>query len=183
MVGAAEFGQWLATTIDRYADYVKPWVVVNEYQRAVILRWGKYYKSLGPGTYRKWMIAEYALADNVKPDTMEIPSITITTADNKTVTIGMIIHYEIPDIKKFLVDNNDSRSNMMQMGAAELSDHLEEINWIDIKKKTTKNAVQRKLTPHFSDMGVNILDLKFKDKAEVRAYKFFNEKDQNINAI
>lgn len=179
----AEFGQWLASAIDRYADYVKPWVVVNEYQRAVILRGGKYHRSLEPGTYLKYPIAEYALSDNVKPDTMEIPPITITTADGKTVTIGMIIHYEVPDIKKFLVDNNDSRSNMIQMGAAELSDHLEEINWIDIKKKTTKNAVQRKLNPYFEDMGVKILDLKFKDKAEVRAYKLFNDKDQNINAI
>ncbi len=177
-MGISEFGQWLASTIDRFADYIKPWVVVNGYEEAIILRWGKYHRTLKPGTYWKWMIADYAMTDHVKPDTMEIPPITITTADGKPVSIGMIIHYDITDLRKFLVENNDSRSNMLQLGAAELSDHLEDIVWTDIKKKTTKNAVLRKIAPYFDDMGVRILDLKFKDKVEVRPYKLFTEREK-----
>jgi len=179
-MGISEFGQWLASTIDRFADYIKPWVVVNGYEEAVILRWGKYHRTLKPGTYPKFPIADYALTEHVKPDTMEIPPITITTADGKPVSIGMIIHYDITNVEKFLIENNDSRSNMLQLGSAELSDHLEDIPWIDIKKKTTKNAVQRKIAPYFDAMGVRILDLKFKDKVEVRPYKLFTDKEKII---
>lgn len=182
-MGIEDLGQWIVTTINQLGDYIKPWVVVNHFQECIILRWGRYYKTLKPGVYYKWMIADYPLWDNVKPDTMEIDPVTVTTRDGKQVTIGAVIQYEISNLYKFLVENNDSRSNMNHLAGAEISDCLEDREWQDIKKKPTKNAVQKNLTPLFEDMGVKILDLKFKDKAEVRSFKFFNMERKNINAI
>lgn len=184
MFGAESLGEWIKNLIDNFADYLKFWVRTNDYQEAVILRWGKYIKTLPPGLSFKFPVADYHMFVNVKPDTIEIEPLAITTLDGKTVSTGLMLHYIIADSKKYIIDNNDSLSNMNHIARAEMSDLLEDINWEDTKKKTTKNALQRALTPKFKDMGVTILDLKFTHKCEIVAYKIFSQVgDGNVNAI
>jgi regulator of protease activity HflC (stomatin/prohibitin superfamily) len=178
-MGFESLGEWIKDTIDNFADYIKIWVRVNDYQEAVILRWGKYHRTLSPGFHFKWFIFEYHMLLNVKPDTMDIEAITITTLDGKTISPGLMIHYEIVDSRKHLLNNNDSPTNMKSIAKGEMSDLLEDINWADTKKKTTKNALRRALIPKFEDMGVNILDMKFTDKCETRAFRLFSKQEKN----
>jgi len=178
MIGFESFGEWITKAIDQLADYIKPWVLVNSYQEAVIQRTGVYHRTLPPGLHPKWPFFEYHRFVNVKPDTIEMEPIAITTLDGKTVALGLMIHYQITNSKKFELDNNDSITNVRDIARAEMSDLLEDINWTDTRKKTTKNALQRSLTPKFADMGITILDLKFTHKCETRAFKLFTNPEK-----
>lgn len=179
-LGIDNLGEWLKNLIDGFADYLKPWVRVDEWQEAVILRWGKYQRTVTKGAHFKLPIAEYHMFIDIKPNTMEVEPVVVTTSDGKTIAAGLMVHFFISDSKAYQIDNNDSASNMRDIMRAELSDLLEDLNWADTKKKTTKNALQRALTPKFKEMGVTILDLKFTHKCETRAFKLFTnpEKDK-----
>jgi regulator of protease activity HflC (stomatin/prohibitin superfamily) len=167
------FGEWIKELFTTYIEYLKFWVAVNHYQEAVVLRAGRYHRTLGPGYHPKWPVYEYSFDVNVKSDTMEIEAVSITTLDGKSITIGIMIEYQIVDTMLFLVETNEAYTNMKEIARGEISDYLEDINWADIKKKVTKNAVTRLISKKYVEMGVELKDLKFTDKCENKVFKHF----------
>lgn len=182
-MGTQSLGEWIKELLNTYVEYLKPWVAVNSYQESIILRFGKYHSTLGPGYWPKLPFFEYSMDVNVKPDTMEIEAVTLTTLDGKSIAIGLMIDFEIIDSKKFMVDNNDSYTNMVDIARGEISDCLEEKNWADIKKKTTKNALMKLIQERYNKLGVKLNDLKFTDKCETRIFKLFGDGKKQLNAI
>lgn len=160
-------------------DYLKFLYLVDHWEEAVILRNGKYHRSRTSGLYWKWPFFEYDLKANVKPDTTSIDPISITTKDKKTIAIGVILYYYVEDIKLFLVEHNDSMSNIVDKTTGELSDLIEEKEWEAIKSKSVKTALMNKLIPDFKKLGVVLTDLDWSSKCEVKAWKFFTGTQAN----
>jgi len=171
--------EWIKELLTLFWDYLKFWILVNHYEESVQLRCGKYYRTLTAGLYFKWPFIDYALDVYIKPDTMEIEPLSITTSDGKNISIGLMIEFQITDSRKFKVEVNDALSNMRDIARGEMSDHLEDFGWEDIKKKTTKNALKRKLQEHYVDMGVDVHDLKFTHKTENRVFRLLSD-NKNI---
>lgn len=175
--------EWLKVILEQFWEYIKFWATVNQYQEMVLLRFGKFVKVLKPGTYFKIPFIDYAMEAHVKRDTLSIEPICITTIDGKTISIGMMEEHEVFDTHLFLVETNDALTNMKDVCRGEMSDLLEDITWADIKKKTTKNALKKKITEKYEQMGVRILDLKFTNKAETRSFTIASDKGNTVNAI
>jgi modulator of FtsH protease HflK len=152
---------------------LKFWYQVDHWEQAVLLKWGKYNKTLSPGRYWKWPIRDYGLSTNVKPDTVEIDAISITTLDRKTISIGIMVPFQVKDVKLFLVEHNDSLSNFVDICKGELSDLIEDTTWDDIRKKSTRTILKNKIKPHAEALGLQIGDVKFTEKCEVRSFKIF----------
>ena len=161
----------------QFFDYLKPWVLVNTFERVVILRNGKFIKGLEPGLYFKIPFIDNYFSCNIMADTKEYGPLAITTADGKTITLGVVIEFEIADYIKFILENNDSITNLRDLTIAECSDLLEDINWVDIKKKTTKNALKRAVGEKVKTLGVTILDLKFTTKCESKVFRILSDKE------
>lgn len=152
-------------------------VFILHYKEGVLLRAGKFKKVLKPGWHFKVPFLDDYFTENVKLDTMQIQEVNITTLDGKTVTIGCEFELEITDIFTALIETNDWRSNLHDICQGILSDQLEDINWEDIRKKTTKNAIARKIETRASEMGIATSNFSFTNKATSRVFKLFNEKN------
>lgn len=158
---------------DIYHD-CKPIVFINQYYEAVVLRGGKYIKKWLPGWHWRIPFVDDYHTDNVMLDTMEIKEVNITTLDGKTSTNGCEFDLRIVDIEKALIDTNDWRSNLQHVARGILSSELEDRNWEDIRKKVTKTAISKKIQERADEMGIEINNFNFTDKALSRIYKLFN---------
>jgi len=165
-----ELLQWLISVWDD----AKPIVFIKQYSQAVVYRAGKYVKNWGPGWHGRISFLDEYHEDNVMLDTMEIKEVNITTLDGKTSTNGCEFDLRIKDIKKALIDTNDWRSNLQAVARGVMSSELEDRNWDDIRKKTTKNAIEKEIQKRAHEMGIEIYNFNFTDKALTRAYKLFN---------
>lgn len=154
-------------------DYIKPYVVVLEYEEGVMFTFGKYTKTLKPGLHFKWFFAQTYHLENVKNDTFRVEDVNITTLDNKTISIGCEFDFTIEDIVKATVEQNEWRSNLKDICIGILSDHLEDCTWEDIKKKTVKNQIDKKIQKRALEMGVATSNFNFTNKAISRAFKIF----------
>lgn len=173
---------WLKDKFHTIWEYGRFWFVVNEYQEAVLLTNGKYSGTFTAGLYFKFPFWEYVYEVNIKSDTLVIPPISCTTLDGKTISIGLVMDYHIDPMiknqrrlsqtnsKKFILDNNDSISNLRDKSAGELSDLMEDTNWDEIRKKGTKTALKNKIIKYANNLGVTIDDLKFTFKSECSVY-------------
>lgn len=190
-------GKWL----DLFWDYLKPGFIINHYQEGVLLTNGKYSGTFTPGFYLKWPFYEYLYECNIMPDTMNIPPIPLTTKDNETIMLGLMIDYHIipmPEIpktnrktgwrivetgtKKFMIENNNALSNLRDRAQGEMCDLIEGLNWDDIRKPSTRKRLQESLQAYAGDMGVAIDEVKFTSKSKSQVLFMANGKDE-VGAI
>lgn len=165
----------ISLLIELWTDF-KPIIFVQEYKLGVLLRAGKFLKILKPGPHLRIPFIDEYIVDFVKVDTMRISEVNITTLDGKTITIGCEFDLEVTDIYLALIETNEWRGNLHDICQGILSDNLEDLNWDDIRKKTTKNAIFKKINERALQIGVTIDNFNFTDKAISRVYKLFNNK-------
>ena len=180
-MGLEFIGKWL----DLFWDYLKCGFFVHHYEEAILLTNGKYSGTFGPGFHFKWPFYEYVYYQNIKPNTINIPPLPLTTKDNETIVLGMMIDYHIEPMqevsgkqrrrgwrimetgtKKFVLENNDSLSNLIDRSQGELSDLVEGLDWLVLQKKPTRSSLQSKLQAYAGDMGVIIDEVKFTGKSK-----------------
>jgi len=138
------------------------WIVVEEFERVARLRWGTNPKELKPGFH---FVAPFFIdtfhRDNVKKDTIcEVSH--ITTTDNKTVSLQVVVLYKIEDIVKWAIDTNDAKTNLNHILAGVTTNVATQLDWTELKKSTTLTKIRNKLTTEVTDMGIKPLDVYFK---------------------
>lgn len=163
-----DFGSLIAWLMSGW-DHFKPIIFILEYEEGIMYRAGKLYKALKPGWHFKIPFVDDYHVENVKADTMNIIPVTVTTLDNKTISVGCEFDFHIEDIIQAVVMTNDWRGNLHDICKGILSDHLEDCNWDDIRKKVIKNQIFKKIEKRALEMGVVIDNFNFTDKMITRA--------------
>lgn len=180
---APGLGEWIQQLISQFLDYLKFWVVIEKFEMGVLLTLGKFPIVLKPGYYPKLPFFQYCHIDIVTRDTMEVEEVNVTTLDDQTMSAGYMVEFYINDIKKFLIDTHEARTNMKHICRAIVSSKLEDISWEAIRKKPTNNAILSKLKEKFQEMGVVVINGDFTDKAKSRVFKVFGTPKKDNNAI
>lgn len=150
---------------------IKPFMFVQQYKKGVHLRFGKFLRILEPGLHFKIPFIDEYILEYVKHDTMTIGAVNVTTLDGQSIIVDGQFGLEVDDIELALIETNDWRSNLKDKSKGVLSDILEDKNWEDIRKKVTKNAIEKKIIEHAEKMGVIVYDFTFTDKVMVRSIK------------
>ena len=160
---------------------LKPIIFILEYKEGILLRGGRFIKVLKPGAHFKIPFLDDYHLENVKTDTMRIPEVNITTLDSQSVIIGCQFELRVVDIYKAMIETNDWRTNLQDICQGIISDCLEEKNWEDIKKKTTKNLIARKIEERAAEIGITTDHFNFTDKVITRVIKLYGGKPQQIS--
>jgi regulator of protease activity HflC (stomatin/prohibitin superfamily) len=77
--------------------------VINEYQRAVIFRLGRFAGVRGPGLIFVTPIFERSVRVGLRTITMNIPSQKIITKDNVSIDIAAVAYYHVVDAPKSVI--------------------------------------------------------------------------------
>lgn len=156
-------------------DHFKPILFLYPYEAGVVLRGGSFVRILEPGNwYCRIPFIDDIFTDNIALDTMSIKEVNVTTLDGNTITIGAEFDLRIINIYKALVNTHDWRSNMVDVCRGVISDHIEDCNWEDIRKKTVKNSIEKKIQKRCEEMGIQISNFNFTDKTKSRILTLFN---------
>jgi regulator of protease activity HflC (stomatin/prohibitin superfamily) len=156
-------------------NHFKPIYFVYTYEAGVVFRGGKFLKILEPNNwYGRIPFLDDIFTENIALDTMAIKEVNVTTLDGKTTTIGCEFDLIITDIYKAIVTTHDWRSNLVDICRGVISDHIEDNNWEELRKKTTKNAIEKKLQKRGEELGISISNFNFTDKMVGRTLTLFN---------
>lgn len=83
----------------QWVGWFIPFVVVDQFERAVVLRFGKHVRTLEPGFHWIWPFEiERVIADNVVPRTVNLSAQSLVTKDGRFVVLGGIVTARIEDI-------------------------------------------------------------------------------------
>ena len=71
--------------------------IVNQYERGLIERWGKYQRLVEPGIQFIMPLMENIRKVDMREQVMDVPPQEVITKDNVVVTVDAVIYYEITD--------------------------------------------------------------------------------------
>lgn len=164
--------EWIQT---KWNDYISPIVLLRKYEGGVILKWGDYGRTMKTGINFKW---PYPINEShkclVKPETIETRPFTVTTKDNIPVVMTLIGCYIINDPHKWITEANDAGSNLYHHMIAIGSDYITDMDWSELKDKTSYTPIKKKLNKEVDYLGANFILLGYGSICKTLAVSLIN---------
>ena len=114
-------------------DIIVPFITIHDYERAVVLRNGKFKKILEPGFYLKIPYVDYILSHHIAITTIGLHPQSVTTKDGESIVVRGIIKYKIIDVHNYLILVNDAEDAMGDTRRRRVKDTINEKDWEGIK--------------------------------------------------
>lgn len=140
--------------------------VVDEYERGVVLRLGKFHRELEPGWH--WVIplfVERVIVDNVVPRTMNMGSLNLTTSDGVQIGIGVIVTARIHNIQKALLGVEGVDDAMRDVCYAEIASVVHSHTWQDLQSEDINEKLLKACRPRAFTYGIEIIRAQISDLA------------------
>ena len=75
---------------------------INQYERGVLFKMGKYAKILNPGWHVIWPVFESMKKIDIRTRAVDVPEQVAMSSDNVSIKINAVIYYKVLDAGKAL---------------------------------------------------------------------------------
>lgn len=157
-----------------FYDYLKFWWVVEQYNQAVLLRFGKFEKVLNPGFHWKYPMTDMVVETTVVPTTMRLQHQSLSTKDEKNIVVQAVIKYQIQDVKKLLLEVYDPVDAIGDMTQAIIKSIIMERTWLECKDTEIDNMVTKKARIEAKKWGIEIMQVTLVDIAIVPSFRLMS---------
>jgi len=159
----------------QFLDLFKPFTVINEFEQGVLLRLGKYKRTLSSGFH--WIIpfnVDNVLVDNVVPRTVNLGEQGLTTLDGKSITVSAVVTAQIRDIRRALLEVEHVDEALMDSCYATIGDLIVAHDWDSIRTAEFTETVTKACRKQAFRYGLEVLRVQFADRIPVRAFRLLS---------
>lgn len=139
--------------------------VIDQYERAVKLRLGKYAGTLHPGL--RWIIP---VIDRIKKVDIrviatDIPAQEVITKDNVPMKVNGVVFFKVTNSDKAILEVEDYKYAISQLAQSALRDMTgkAELDSVLAKREEIGNQIQKIVDAETDPWGIKITDVKIKD--------------------
>jgi regulator of protease activity HflC (stomatin/prohibitin superfamily) len=161
-------------------NVLRPWVVVNDFEGGVILRFGRYYRELRPGLHWKMPLADNALTTSTVITTMALRPQTLTTRDDLTIVISAIVKYHIADVRAYLLDIWDSADVLNDVTLGAIKETVASVEYSDLQEKSIESHVLEMVRKEAEKFGVDVQKVTFSDLGKVRSLRLITNEPSTM---
>jgi regulator of protease activity HflC (stomatin/prohibitin superfamily) len=152
-----------------------PMLVVNEFEEGIVLRFGKYHKSLKAGLHFKIPFVDQVLATTTVTTTMHLNSQSLTTLDGKGIVLRGVVKYKIKDVEKFLLNVYDAKDAIGDVSMGCIKTVVMNKNWADLLSSELDDTITKEVKSECKKWGVDISKVTLTDLAIIKSIRLFNE--------
>jgi len=170
----------LAKLIDLIAEFILdilPFKIVKQYEHGVVLRVGRYHKNIEAGWHWKIPFFDDVMLCKNTITTLETGTQSLTTADDKNVTLSAIVKYKISNPKKFLLEVTDATDAISDITQGKIKQLLANKSWLEakeLKEEEIKDLAGKECT----EWGIKIIYVTITSLTQARVYKLYNSNEQ-----
>lgn len=88
--------------VDRGWGILKPFFVVDAFEKAGVLRFGRFHRKAEPGFHWKIPLAESVMEITAVETTWRSIAQPLTTKDYQTVAVSVVVRYEVEDVEPYI---------------------------------------------------------------------------------
>ncbi len=142
--------------------------IINEYERAVVLRLGKFHKVKGPGLILLIPVIDRMRKIDLRTVTLDVPPQEVITRDNVSIRVSAVVYFRVVDPDKAFLQVEDyyyATSQLSQTtlrsvcGQAELDEILAEREKLNLKLQEILDADTEPWGVKVSKVEIKEIDL------------------------
>lgn len=156
--------------------FLVPFVIVDEYQRGIVLRLGKFHRKLEPGLH--WVIPagiEQPLTHSVVPSTHHLSPQSLTTGDGKNAVLQVVVTWRCHDIRKMLLEVEAVDNAMSDSVYGVVAEYVAKTTWADLSKADALAPVKKDIRARAFKWGIEILQVSFSDMQCCRSFRVWQD--------
>lgn len=156
------------------ADQFRFFQVIREFERGVVLRFGKFSRSLEPGFH--WILPfsiENVVLDNVVPRTVNLGAQALTTKDGKNVVVSGVVTAAIRDIEKALLEVESVDDAIKDSCYATIAALISAATWDEIRSEEFVDRLTKACRKQAWKYGVEITRVQLSDIALAKALRVY----------
>ena len=165
----------LVELISNWIRELSPIVIVPSYEEGVLLRFGKYNKTLYPGIYLKIPIFDEVITHHTVMTTLSLPAQSLYTIDNQNVVVKGVVKYKIVDVKIFLLEVYDAKDAVSDMTQSIIKNIIMSKTMNQCTDSEIDNVLTKKSRQEIKKWGVDIQQVTLTDLAPIRSYRLIND--------
>jgi len=156
-----------------------PFVIVEQWNEAVHLRFGKYIAVRKPGLHFKLPFLDSIIETAVITQSVNLPAQTLTTLDEQGIVLKAIIRYQITDVKKYLLNVMHANDVLIDTTQGMIRDIVEITNWADLVN--VNETITNEVKEYVEKWGIDVEIITITDLAIVKTFRILG--DNNVKPL
>jgi len=141
-------------------------VAINkEWEEAIILRFGKFQRLVGPGFFFKWPFAESFLKQDKRIITLDVSRQEVMTKDNISVSIDAVVFMKVVNTKDSLVNIQNVWNSVMKYAQTTMRDVVGNVELDELlaRRDEVADKIEMIVEKETHDWGVDIISVKLQN--------------------
>ncbi len=171
----------LITIIQQFGHAISPVFVVDMWEKALVLRFGKFEDIKDPGLHWKIPFVDSVWHQTVVTQSIHLHPQSITSLDYRNIVVKAIVRYDIKDCFLFLTKLAHPTDVLVDTTGAMIREIIEERNWedlVDIEVELTE-----KIGKKVAEWGINIEKVTLTDLAEINSVRVIGDVDSRQTIV
>ncbi len=149
--------------------------VLNEYERGVIFRLGRFYQTKGPGLIIVLPVIDRMVRISLRLVTMDVPAQDIITKDNVSVKVNAVVYFRVIDAERAIIQVENFLAATSQLAQTTLRSVLgqHELDEMLSEREKLNHDIQEILDQNTDSWGIKVSNVEIKhvdlDESMVRA--------------
>ncbi len=171
VIGALEA---VFTLLIELRNWFNPLVIVNDYEMGVVLRFGRYNRTIGPGLHWYWPCSvESPTKATVVRTTSYLDIQSLTSKDGKHVNSSPIVIYKIGNVRRWLLEVDDAADALNDVTYG-LNDQLAaRTDWADIHTPEYAVHLTAMVKEEGTKWGARVEEVKFSDRVQSKSLRLW----------
>lgn len=165
----------LIELLSNWIEQLLPIFIIRDYEKAVLLRWGKYKRTVNPGVYFKIPFFDEVLSHHVVVTTLSLPPQSLYTKDRQNVVVKGLVKYRIADVKTFLLEVYDAQDAISDMTQSIIKNIIMDKSLVECTDSEIDNTLTKKSRVEARKWGVEIQQVTLTDLAPIRSFRLIND--------
>lgn len=138
-------------------------VAINkEWEEAIILRFGKFQRLVGPGFFFKWPYIETFLKQDKRIINLDIQRQEVMTKDNISVTVDAVVFVKVVNTKDSIVNIRNVWDSVMKYAQTTMRDVVGDVELDELlaRRDEVADKIAKMVEQETQDWGVDITSVK-----------------------
>ena len=163
----------LVEFLTRFGNQLMPWVIIEEWNGAVHLRFGKWIKTLPPGLHFKIPFFDSIIECPVITQSINLPSQTLTTLDEQSIVLKSIIRYRVSNVRTYLLKVMHATDVLVDTTQGMIRDIVEVTTWEDLVD--VNHQITNEVKEFVVKWGIEVEAVTITDLGIVKSFRIFGD--------
>ncbi len=162
--------EWLETFVNRFTEAFRWFWMLQPWEQALRVRGGKKIVKFNGGIHFKIPYIDKIFKQNCRLRLSDVPVQTVTTLDNKTITLAGSLSYRVKDVEPLYTKLHTAEDTIARKVQGIISRYIAWHHFVDCSPEKVIEHVDSKMS--FEQYGLADVEFILKDFAIVKTYRF-----------